>query len=82
MLFSTVGNIISTLDLGGMMGMVEVVRVLGTGHAGSLLVSQNHLASPCLAFLLLPGTFKAELVKTRPLFMSDFPYPQEVLSVH
>lgn len=74
-LFPAVGNITSTLDLGGMTGMVEVVRALGADHAGTLLVSQSHPASPCLAFLLLPGTFKAELAKTCPLFTPDFLLP-------
>lgn len=72
MLFSAVGSITSTLDLGGITGTVEVVRALVTGHAVTLPVSQSHLASPCLAFLLLPRACKAELAKTHPLFIPDF----------
>lgn len=45
----------------------EGVRALGTGQAVALVISQSHLAFPCLTFLPLPGTFRTELDKAFPL---------------
>lgn len=65
------GNITSTLDLDGMTG----VKSESTGQAVTLIVSQSHFESQCLAPLLFPGPFKADLGKALPLFVPDFHLP-------
>lgn len=74
-LLPATGNLTSTVDLGGMMGVRG--KALAMGQAVAPVVSQSHLESHCLAPLLFPGPFEAGLDKALSLSLcvSDFLLP-------
>lgn len=52
------------------------VKSESTGQVVTPVVSQqSHFESQCLAPLLFPGPFKADLGKALPLFVPDFHLP-------